>query len=139
MMKCDNELFCMWLSKRIHVQMGHLHDCKNYPQKVNHRMLMMDPDQVKRFEDLMACVSTSKEPDMRSPTCMRTEPASPACVVTGGIPMLPQGQQVHPRHCLQDNFVRNDFVRGPFICFYRHFPGEPRGCLTFSTLFSFNI
>lgn len=87
-MKCDNELFCMWLSKRIHVQMGHLHDCKNYPQKVKHRMAMMDPDQVKRFEDLMACVSTSKEPDMRSPKCMRTKPPSPACIATAGIPMM---------------------------------------------------
>lgn len=113
-MDCDDELFCVWVAKRIHVQMGHLHDVCNYPKRLTHRLSLLDPDQFKRFQTLIELVHATRQqqPDiaMSTPdkgTRVTTSPSAPSAIlvespsVTGGIPMMFAGPASSPSSTTQ--------------------------------------
>ena len=67
----DTDLFTTWLTKRIHVQMSHIRECKQYPSRMRHRLSQYDKETMDKFKDLMTHITDDRtmmdSPSISSP------------------------------------------------------------------------
>ena len=97
-MGCSDELFMVWLSKRLHLQLSHIHDCKKYPNRVVRRVSDLDAESLPSYQKLMDLVQANPCKSIAGSPAAKQDVASPrtSCSETAGSSMDSKAVQ-HPK------------------------------------------
>ena len=88
----------VWLSKRLHLQLSHIHDCKKYPNRVVKRVSDLDAESLPSYQKRMDLVQANQCKSIAGSPAAKQDVASPrtSCSETAGSSMDSKAVQ-HPK------------------------------------------